>query len=134
MTGEFDLFFDWIVFRFRWRRRVAMACRMTIDLSALTAAYLALRPDPAVAAQRVAFGTSGHRGSALDTAFNEDHILAITQAVCDWRSGHGVDGPLFLGRDTHALSEPAWMTAREVLAGNGVDVRIDARAASPRRR
>ena len=83
-------------------------------------------PDPADAAQRVAFGTSGHRGSALDTAFNEAHILAITQAVCDWRAANGVDGPLFLGRDTHALSEPAWASAREVLAGNGVAVMIDA--------
>lgn len=96
------------------------------DLAALAAAYFALRPDPGVAAQRVAFGTSGHRGSALDTAFNEQHILAVTQAVCDWRAAHGVDGPLFLGRDTHALSEPAWLTAREVLAGNGVAVQIDA--------
>ena len=99
---------------------------MTIDLAALTAAYFARRPDPGIPAQRVAFGTSGHRGSALDTAFNKGHILAVTQAVCDWRSAHGVDGPLFLGRDTHALSEPAWVTAREVLAGNGVDGRIDA--------
>ena len=102
-----------------------MTAAMT-DLAALSAAYFALRPDPGEAAQRVAFGTSGHRGSALDIAFNEDHILAVTQAVCDWRGAHGVDGPLFLGRDTHALSEPAWVTAREVLAGNGVDVRIDA--------
>ncbi len=97
-----------------------------IDLSALSAAYSDLRPDPGEPAQRVAFGTSGHRGSALDTAFNEVHILAVTQAVADWRRAHGVDGPLFLGRDTHALSEPAWLTAREVLAGNGIDARIDA--------
>ena len=90
---------------------------MTIDLAALTADYFALQPDPGVAAQRVAFGTSGHRGSASDTAFNEAHILAVTQAVADWRVAHGVDGPLFLGRDTHSLSEPAWITAREVLAG-----------------
>ncbi len=96
------------------------------DLAALADAYFALRPDPAVPAQRVAFGTSGHRGSALDSAFNEVHILAVTQAVCDWRTAHGVDGPLFLGRDTHALSEPAWLTAREVLAGNGVAAMIDA--------
>ncbi len=99
---------------------------MTLDLAALSAAYTALRPDPGTPAQRVTFGTSGHRGSALDTAFNEVHILAVTQAVCDWRSSHGVDGPLFLGRDTHALSEPAWLTAREVLSGNGVTVMIDA--------
>jgi phosphoglucomutase len=97
-----------------------------LDLAALAAAYFDRHPDPGTPAQRVAFGTSGHRGSALDTAFNEVHILAVTQAVCDWRAAHGVDGPLFLGRDTHALSEPAWVTAREVLAGNGVDVRIDA--------
>ena len=97
-----------------------------LDLAALTAAYTALRPDPGIAAQRVTFGTSGHRGSALDTAFNEGHILAVTQAVCDWRAAHGVDGPLFLGRDTHALSEPACRTAREVLAGNGIDAMIDA--------
>ena len=96
------------------------------DLAALSAAYFALRPDPAEPGQRVAFGTSGHRGSALDTSFNEAHILTVTQAVVDWRAANGVDGPLFLGRDTHALSEPAWVTAREVLAGNGVDVRIDA--------
>ena len=99
---------------------------MSIDLAALAAAYTARRPDPADPAQRVAFGTSGHRGSALDTAFNEDHILAVTQAVCDWRAANGVDGPLFLGRDTHALSEPAWLTAREVLAGNEVTAMIDA--------
>jgi len=100
----------------------------SLDLAALSAAYFDLRPDPADPGQRVAFGTSGHRGSALDTAFNENHILAVTQAVCDWRSANDVDGPLFLGRDTHALSEPAWVTAREVLAGNGVDARIDAGA------
>ena len=99
---------------------------MTFDLAALAAAYAELRPDPDIPAQRVAFGTSGHRGSALDTAFNEAHILAITQAVCEWRAAQGNDGPLFLGRDTHALSEPAWATAREVLAGNGVTAMIDA--------
>jgi len=99
---------------------------LPLDLSALSAAYFARRPDPDNAAERVAFGTSGHRGSALDGAFNEVHICAITQAVCDWRAAHAVDGPLFLGRDTHALSEPAWLTAREVLAGNGVTVMIDA--------
>ncbi|MBC7497444.1 MAG: phosphoglucomutase, alpha-D-glucose phosphate-specific, partial [Sphingomonadaceae bacterium] len=102
-----------------------------IDLAALVAAYHTLRPDPGTPAQRVAFGTSGHRGSALDTAFNEVHILAVTQAVCDWRTAHGVDGPLFLGRDTHALSEPAWLTAREVLAGNGVAAMIDAAGFTP---
>ena len=94
----------------------------------LVTAYYALRPDPAVPAQRVAFGTSGHRGAALDTAFNEAHILAITQAICLYRRGQGIDGPLFLGIDTHALSEPAFATALEVLAANGVTVRIDDQA------
>lgn len=95
------------------------------DLPRLVTAYYALKPDPAIPGQRVAFGTSGHRGSALDTAFNEDHILAITQAICEYRSREGIDGPLFLGVDTHALSEPARVTALEVLAANGVEVRID---------
>ena len=94
----------------------------------LVTAYYALRPDPAVPAQRVAFGTSGHRGAALDTAFNEAHILAIAQAICLYRRGQGTDGPLFLGIDTHALSEPAFATALEVLAANGVTVRIDDQA------
>ncbi|MGI4877601.1 MAG: phosphoglucomutase (alpha-D-glucose-1,6-bisphosphate-dependent) [Janthinobacterium lividum] len=98
------------------------------DIAALLAAYPALVPDPAIAAQRVAFGTSGHRGSALDTAFNEAHILAVTQGVCDWRSSQGIDGPLFIGRDTHALSEPALASALEVFAGNGVTVMADAGA------
>jgi phosphoglucomutase len=94
----------------------------------LVTAYYALRPDPAVPAQRVAFGTSGHRGAALDTAFNEAHILAITQAICLYRRGQRIDGPLFLGIDTHALSEPAFATALEVLAAHGVTVRIDDQA------
>jgi phosphoglucomutase len=94
----------------------------------LVTAYYALRPDPAVPAQRVAFGTSGHRGAALDTAFNEAHILAITQAICLYRRGQRIDGPLFLGIDTHALSEPAFATALEVLVANGVTVRIDDQA------
>jgi phosphoglucomutase len=78
-----------------------------------------------VPAQRVRFGTSGHRGSAFDTTFNEDHILAITQAICRYRASQGIDGPLFLGRDTHALSWPAFQVALEVLAANGVTVMID---------
>ena len=82
-------------------------------------------PDPAIASQRVAFGTSGHRGSAFATAFNEAHILAITQAVCLYRRHAGIDGPLFLGMDTHALSEPAFASALEVLAANGVETMID---------
>ena len=87
--------------------------------------YYAEHPDPSVAAERVAFGTSGHRGSAFDRRFNEAHILAITQAICTYRRAHRIDGPLFLGMDTHALSEPALASALEVLAANGVDVMID---------
>ncbi|MFD7445458.1 phosphoglucomutase (alpha-D-glucose-1,6-bisphosphate-dependent) [Streptomyces sp. NPDC059909] len=96
-----------------------------IDVARLVTAYYALHPDPAVPAQRVAFGTSGHRGSSLDTAFNEDHIAATSQAICEYRSRQGTDGPLFLGADSHALSEPARVTAVEVFAANGVTVLID---------
>ncbi|AWI32407.1 alpha-D-glucose phosphate-specific phosphoglucomutase [Streptomyces sp. ICN441] len=96
-----------------------------IDVPRLVTAYYALHPDPADPAQRVAFGTSGHRGSSLATAFNEDHIAATSQAICEYRSRQGIDGPLFLGADTHALSEPAKVTAVEVLAANGVTVLID---------
>jgi phosphoglucomutase len=92
-----------------------------VDASKLVAAYYAERPDPAVAAERVAFGTSGHRGSSFDRAFNEWHILAITQAICEWRRRQSIDGPLFIGRDTHALSEPAFDSALEVLAANGIE-------------
>ena len=95
------------------------------DLPRLVTAYFACMPDPGTSAQRVAFGTSGHRGSALNRAFNEAHILAITQAICDHRKAQGIGGPLYLGKDTHALSEPAWVTALEVLAGNDVEVCID---------
>ena len=98
-----------------------------IDLDALIGAYGSGRPDMADPAQRVVFGTSGHRGSALDGAFTESHILAIAQAVAEYRAAQGVDGPLFVGRDTHGLSEPAWRTTLEVLVGNGVEVLIDAR-------
>ncbi|PPQ34702.1 phosphoglucomutase (alpha-D-glucose-1,6-bisphosphate-dependent) [Rhodopila globiformis] len=97
-----------------------------IDIPRLVTAYFTGRPDPAVAAQRVAFGTSGHRGSALDLAFNEAHILAITQAICDYRRAQGIDGPLFIGIDSHALSAPALASALEVLAANGVETMIDA--------
>ena len=83
-------------------------------------------PDPANPAQRVAFGTSGHRGSAFNTAFNEAHIVATTEAICRYREAQGTDGPLFIGRDTHALSEPAFRSALEVLAAHEVDVRVDA--------
>jgi phosphoglucomutase len=95
-----------------------------IDVARLVTAYFSERPDAAVAAQRVAFGTSGHRGSAFDVSFNEWHVLAITQAICDYRKGQGIDGPLFLGIDTHALSEPASVSALEVLAANGVEVML----------
>ncbi|MBD0690081.1 phosphoglucomutase (alpha-D-glucose-1,6-bisphosphate-dependent) [Streptomyces sp. CBMA123] len=97
-----------------------------VDVARLVTAYYALRPDPQEVGQRVAFGTSGHRGSSLDAAFNEDHIAATTQAICEYRAERGVGGPLFLGADTHALSEPAKATALEVLAANGVQVLIDA--------
>jgi len=98
---------------------------MLVNLPRLVTAYYALRPDPAVAAHRVAFGTSGHRGSALEHGFNEAHILAITQAICAHRARAGITGPLFLGMDTHALSAPAFASALEVLAANGVEVMVD---------
>jgi len=97
-----------------------------IDVPRLVSTYYTLAPDPAVSSQRVAFGTSGHRGSSLSGAFNEAHILAVTQAICRYRQSKGIDGPLFLGRDTHALSEPAFASAIEVLAANGVETVIDA--------
>src|SRR6201996_8993917 len=93
-----------------------------VDIPKLVSAYYTNVPDPAEPAQRVAFGTSGHRGNAFDSSFNERHVLAITQAICDYRAGKGIDGPLFIGVDTHALSEPALRSALEVLAANGVDV------------
>ncbi|WP_328772082.1 phosphoglucomutase (alpha-D-glucose-1,6-bisphosphate-dependent) [Streptomyces sp. NBC_00286] len=96
-----------------------------IDVARLVTAYYALHPDPAEPGQRVAFGTSGHRGSSLTAAFNEDHIAATSQAICEYRAGQGTDGPLFLGADTHALSEPARITALEVFAANDVTVLID---------
>ena len=98
---------------------------MLVNVPRLVTAYYAERPDPSIAAQRVAFGTSGHRGSAFDIAFNETHILAISQAICLYRKREKIDGPLFLGMDTHALSEPAFASALEVLAANGVAVMID---------
>jgi phosphoglucomutase len=96
-----------------------------VNVPRLVSAYYATKPDPAESTQRVAFGTSGHRGSSLNAAFNEDHILACTQAICVYRKKAGIDGPLFLGMDTHALSEPAFISALEVLAANGVEVMID---------
>ncbi|MFF3264371.1 phosphoglucomutase (alpha-D-glucose-1,6-bisphosphate-dependent) [Streptomyces sp. NPDC002932] len=95
------------------------------DVARLVTAYYTLHPDPAEAGQRVAFGTSGHRGSSTATAFNEDHIAATSQAISEYRAGQGTDGPLFLGADTHALSEPARVTALEVFAANEVTVLID---------
>ncbi|MBK9100523.1 MAG: alpha-D-glucose phosphate-specific phosphoglucomutase [Austwickia sp.] len=97
-----------------------------VDVAHLVTAYYAAKPDPDNVDQQVAFGTSGHRGSSLKTAFNEDHILATTQAICDYRKAQGFDGPLFIGRDTHALSEPAWVSALEVLVANDVTVLVDA--------
>jgi phosphoglucomutase len=98
-----------------------------VNVAKLVTAYYTVHPDPGEVAQRVSFGTSGHRGSAFTATFNEDHILATTQAICDYRAGHGIDGPLYLGADTHALSEPAQASALEVLAGNGVRVLVDSR-------
>lgn len=95
------------------------------DIPKLVTAYYAGRPDPAERSQRVAFGTSGHRGTSFADSFNEAHILAISQAICEYRAQNGVTGPLFLAKDTHALSEPAFVSALEVLAANGVDVMID---------
>ncbi len=99
---------------------------LLVDVPALLAAYADLRPDPAESAQRVAFGTSGHRGSSFDRTFNEWHVLAITQAICDFRKRQGFDGPLYIGIDTHALSQPAFESALEVLAANGVETMIAA--------
>src|SRR5579863_2349700 len=95
-----------------------------VNVPKLVTAYYELRPDPRDPRQRVVFGTSGHRGSATDVAFNEWHILAITQAICDYRKLQNIDGPLFLGMDTHAVSEPAFASAMEVLAANNVEVMI----------
>ncbi|WP_286274304.1 phosphoglucomutase (alpha-D-glucose-1,6-bisphosphate-dependent) [Mycobacterium antarcticum] len=96
-----------------------------IDVAQVVTAYYSLVPDPENVDQQVAFGTSGHRGSSLDTAFNEAHILATTQAIVEYRAAQGTTGPLFIGRDTHALSEPAWVSALEVLAANDVVAMID---------
>ena len=100
-----------------------------IDTPKLVTAYYTGRPDPAAPAQRVVFGTSGHRGCSLDNSFNEAHILAITQAICLYRKQQNIDGPLYIGFDTHALSEPAFRSAVEVLAANGIDVMVDAAGA-----
>ncbi|HEY1640733.1 MAG TPA: phosphoglucomutase (alpha-D-glucose-1,6-bisphosphate-dependent) [Streptosporangiaceae bacterium] len=98
-----------------------------VDVAKLVTAYYTVHPDPAEPAQRVSFGTSGHRGSAFTATFNEDHIVATAQAICEYRAAHGIDGPLYLGADTHALSEPATVSAVEVFAANEVTVLLDAR-------
>lgn len=102
------------------------AADQLVNVSKLITAYFSEKPDPSVAAQRVAFGTSGHRGSSFKNSFNENHVLAITQAICLYREKEGINGPLFLGIDTHALSEPAFVSALEVLAANSVEVMISA--------
>jgi len=110
--------------------RAGQLARQTdlVDVAALVTAYYSEHPDPSVAEQRVSFGTSGHRGSALRLSFNDDHIAATTQAICEYRTrAAGAPGPLYLGRDTHALSEPAFVTALEVLAANEVPVLVDSR-------
>jgi phosphoglucomutase len=96
-----------------------------VDISELTSKYFSLKPDASVSEQKVAFGTSGHRGSALNTSFNENHILAVTQAIVEYRASQGIQGPIYVGRDTHALSEPAQTSVLEVLAGNDVVALID---------
>ena len=98
---------------------------MLVNVPRLVTSYYSLRPDMAVREHRVAFGTSGHRGSSLRRSFNEAHILATSQAICEYRKSRQITGPLFLGIDTHALSEPAFATALEVLAANGVEVMVD---------
>src|SRR5436190_15309163 len=95
------------------------------NIPRLVTDYYALEPDPGIPTQLVSFGTSGHRGTSLQCSFNEDHIHAITQAICIHRREQGIDGPLFIGIDTHALSEPAFASALEVLAANDVEVMID---------
>ena len=94
---------------------------LLVDLGRLERAYYDRVPDPANPAEQVSFGTSGHRGSSLRGSFNEAHIVAITQAICEYRRSQSIDGPLYMGKDTHALSRPAERTALEVLAANGVD-------------
>src|SRR6266542_4093928 len=99
---------------------------LLVNVPRLVSAYYTGKPDASVPEQQVAFGTSGHRGSSLLTSFNEDHILAICQALCEWRRTQGIDGPLYIGMDTHALSEPALATAIEVFAANEMDIFIQA--------
>ena len=98
---------------------------LLIDIDKLRKEYYARKPDITDSAERVSFGTSGHRGSSLRGAFNEAHVLAMAQAICEYRKSQGINGPLYIGKDTHALSEPAFLTALEVLAANGVETMID---------
>src|SRR6202011_5934035 len=98
---------------------------MLVNVPRLVTAYFSNKPDPKIPSQRVAFGTSGHRGSAFNNAFNEAHILSVSQAVCDHRRKRGITGPMFVGIDTHALAEPALASALEVFAANGVEVMVD---------
>ena len=105
-----------------------------VDVEKLLHAYYELVPDVSIPEQKVVFGTSGHRGSSLDTAFNETHIAAITQAIVEYRTSQGITGPLFIGRDTHALSQPAETTALEVLIGNRCGCSWTSSATSFRRR
>ncbi len=100
---------------------------MLVNVPRLISAYYSGEPDPSDPAQRVAFGTSGHRGSSFKNSFNEDHILAISQAICEFRQAQGITGPLFIGMDTHALSEPALVSAIEVFAANEQEIMIDDR-------
>src|SRR5674476_144725 len=100
---------------------------MLVNVPRLVTAYYTEKPDPSVPTQKVAFGTSGHRGSAFDKTFNEWHILAISQAICLYRAQHKIDGPLFIGFDTHALSAPAFASTLEVLSANGIEVMISER-------
>ncbi len=102
----------------------AVPASMLIDVPALVRAFYEQHPDPSLPAEGVSFGTSGHRGSALKRTFNEDHIVAISHAICDYRSANGTDGLLYLGKDSHALSDPAALVACECLAARGVEVRI----------
>src|SRR3954471_17475758 len=95
---------------------------LLVDTIQLTNAYYDKKPDASIPEQRVSFGTSGHRGSSFNTSFNENHVLAISQAICDYRAQAGITGPLYVGIDTHALSEPAQINAVEVFAANGVDI------------
>ena len=98
---------------------------MLANIPRLVTAYFAGKPDPSIQSQRVAFGTAGHRGSALNNAFNEAHILSVSQALCDDRRKRGITGPMFVGIDTHALAEPALASALEVFAADGVEVMVD---------